>query len=181
MAPLLGVAPLPVVLAGGDPPPPAVWYLGHVPERTSPEWDTVPAPGAGNRLAPRQYQAKWMATYQQRLEQADPAIPPPSSTGDGTTPVAGSCIGGAVAPVAGGWSLPGPRALLDAGAERAFAGPTARTQPDDHARSDRRCGPADHLVWNLEVTVSARTAARCSRRKVSDASILASRLCGGGV
>lgn len=40
---------------------PVVWYIGHVPQGG--EWDTVPHPEAGNRLTPRQYQTKWMATY----------------------------------------------------------------------------------------------------------------------
>jgi hypothetical protein len=37
------------------------WYLGHVPRGG--EWDTVPAPWAGNRITPRQYQRMWMAQY----------------------------------------------------------------------------------------------------------------------
>ena len=32
---------------------PVVWCIGNVPGPTSAEWDTVPYPGAGNRLAPR--------------------------------------------------------------------------------------------------------------------------------
>lgn len=32
---------------------PVVWYLGHLPADGSSEWDTVPAPSAGNALTPR--------------------------------------------------------------------------------------------------------------------------------
>jgi hypothetical protein len=31
---------------------PVSWYLGHLPAAGSSEWDTVPVPGAGNRLTP---------------------------------------------------------------------------------------------------------------------------------
>lgn len=48
---------------------PVVWYIGHVPAAgSSAAWDTVPAPEAGNRLTPRQYQARWMNEY----ERTDP-------------------------------------------------------------------------------------------------------------
>lgn len=40
---------------------PVVWYIGHVPNGA--EWDTVPVPGAGNVLTPREYQAKWLGEY----------------------------------------------------------------------------------------------------------------------
>lgn len=46
---------------------PVVWYIGHVPAAASSEWDTVPAPSAGNRLTPREYQARWLAEYQRQL------------------------------------------------------------------------------------------------------------------
>ena len=42
---------------------PVTWYIGHLPDPGSAEWDTVPVPSAGNVLTPRQYQAKWMAVY----------------------------------------------------------------------------------------------------------------------
>lgn len=42
---------------------PVVWYIGHLPAPGSSEWDTVPVPGAGNVLTPREYQAKWMTVY----------------------------------------------------------------------------------------------------------------------
>jgi murein DD-endopeptidase MepM/ murein hydrolase activator NlpD len=85
---------------------PVVWYLGHLPEPGSPRWDTVPVPSAGNRLTPRQYQARWMAAYERLLAETT-----------GTTPdTTAACEnpGGAVAPIDGEWSLPGPRALIDA-------------------------------------------------------------------
>ena len=77
---------------------PVVWYIGHVPPDGSPEWDTVPFPGAGNKLTPRQYQARWLDTYHQ-LGGADGLTCDPLSSGE---------------IVAEGWSLPGPRALLEA-------------------------------------------------------------------
>lgn len=49
---------------------PVVWYIGHVPGPTSAEWDTVPYPGAGNRLTPRQYQARWMQTYNRLFDES---------------------------------------------------------------------------------------------------------------
>lgn len=42
---------------------PVVWYLGYLPSADDPAWDTIPSPGAGNRLTPRQYQAAWLDTY----------------------------------------------------------------------------------------------------------------------
>jgi murein DD-endopeptidase MepM/ murein hydrolase activator NlpD len=88
---------------------PVAWYLGHVPPPGSPEWDAVPAPGAGNRLMPRQYQERWMAIYQTEL--ADPAA-------GGTAGTAVICSSqGSTSTLPGGWALPGPRALLDRTAE----------------------------------------------------------------
>ena len=49
---------------------PVIWYIGHLPGSTSPEWDTVPFPGAGNRLTPRQYQARWMTVYNRLLDES---------------------------------------------------------------------------------------------------------------
>jgi hypothetical protein len=83
------------------------WYIGHVPDPGSSEWDTIPAPDAGNRLTPRHYQAKWMAAYQQHLDAA-------RTDGAGTVAPEAACVGRAVAPIGGEWSLPGPRALIDA-------------------------------------------------------------------
>lgn len=77
---------------------PVTWYIGHVPPPGSFEWDTVPFPGAGNKLTPRQYQARWLETYR-RLGGSDGLTCAPLTSGE---------------IVAEGWSLPGPRALLEA-------------------------------------------------------------------
>jgi hypothetical protein len=91
---------------------PVAWYLGHVPEPGSPEWDVVPAPGAGNRLTPRQYQTKWMDTYQHlaTIGEDSTATPSPASPEatsqcavDDFTP--GKTVGRSV----GGWAMPLPR------------------------------------------------------------------------
>jgi murein DD-endopeptidase MepM/ murein hydrolase activator NlpD len=101
---------------------PVVWYLGHVPADGSTEWDTVPAPSAGNALTPREYQTRWMAVYEQQL------AGPTSGTASGATPSSTSIsqpplpqpqpsVGVAACTgelLADGWALPGPRALLDA-------------------------------------------------------------------
>ena len=58
---------------------PVVWYIGHVPAAASSEWDTVPAPSAGNRLTPREYQARWLAEYQRQLAALDDAQPASST------------------------------------------------------------------------------------------------------
>lgn len=47
---------------GGVEAVPAIWYVGHVPTSEA-EWNTVPAPWAGNRLTVRQYANNWMTTY----------------------------------------------------------------------------------------------------------------------
>ncbi len=39
---------------------PVSWYIGHVP--VGDDWDTVPA-APGNVLTPREYQSRWLATY----------------------------------------------------------------------------------------------------------------------
>jgi Transglycosylase-like domain len=41
---------------------PVVWFVGSDPP-PPPGWDAVPAAWAGNRLTPRQYQAKWLEIY----------------------------------------------------------------------------------------------------------------------
>jgi murein DD-endopeptidase MepM/ murein hydrolase activator NlpD len=91
------------------------WYLGHVPPPGSPEWDVVPAPGAGNRFSPRQYQTKWMDIYRTKL-----AGPSPSST---TAPTAATtpprpCEPGQGVALPGGWALPGPKDVLDRTADQ---------------------------------------------------------------
>lgn len=42
---------------------PVVWYIGWYPAEDDPAWDTVPAPGAGNVLTPRQYRDEWMDAH----------------------------------------------------------------------------------------------------------------------
>lgn len=79
---------------------PVVWYLGYLPEPASSAWDTVPAPGAGNRLTPREYQQQWLGEYEgQRLG---------GSTDDNATCLAGESID----PLADGFSYPGPPDLF---------------------------------------------------------------------
>jgi hypothetical protein len=80
---------------------PVAWYLGHVPAPSSPTWDTVPAPGAGNRLTPRQYQTRWLTEYDQQLAAVDPG-------GPGEACVAGVAIGA----LADGFAYPGPVELF---------------------------------------------------------------------
>ena len=91
---------------------PVVWYIGHVPADGSAEWDRVPAPEAGNRLTPREYQTRWLRQY---AEQAA-VVPAPTTTVEGDAPTVappGGCTGGSIEPLPGGWSLPGPRALIE--------------------------------------------------------------------
>jgi murein DD-endopeptidase MepM/ murein hydrolase activator NlpD len=100
---------------------PVIWYIGHVPAVGSPEWDTVPYPSAGNVLTPRQYQQRWMTTYQQQSATPTssapttsvPAVTSSSVEPVATTPSATSCVGGSVTPIDGDWSLPGPISLVD--------------------------------------------------------------------
>jgi hypothetical protein len=77
---------------------PVVWYLGHLPPEGDPAWDEVPG---SNRHTPREYQRRWMETYEGLL--ADGTDPEPG--GEGCT---------ASAPLlAGGFAPPGPAALFD--------------------------------------------------------------------
>jgi murein DD-endopeptidase MepM/ murein hydrolase activator NlpD len=94
---------------------PVVWYIGRLPAEGSPDWDRIPAPEAGNRLTPRQYQARWLAEYDRQPAEA-PVTTSTTSPTETTLRVAlpGSCVGGSIEPLAGGWSLPGPRELIDA-------------------------------------------------------------------
>ena len=94
---------------------PVVWYVGHLPAPTSTEWDTIPAPNAGNRLTPRQYQAKWMSVYQRELAAEPPATSTASTPAETPTTAVSptSCLGGGLVPLADDWSLPGPTALID--------------------------------------------------------------------
>jgi murein DD-endopeptidase MepM/ murein hydrolase activator NlpD len=97
---------------------PVIWYIGYLPAADSPAWDTVPMPGAGNVLTPRQYQQRWMTLYQQQTAAPTPStsiaatIPSDKPTAT-TTMSSGSCIGGSVTPIDGDWSLPGPIALIE--------------------------------------------------------------------
>ena len=49
---------------------PVVWYIGHLPAVDSPTWDRVPRPDAGNTLTPREYQARWLDTYDRLLTES---------------------------------------------------------------------------------------------------------------
>lgn len=46
---------------------PVSWYIGHVPAASSPDWDRVPVPDAGNVLTPREYQQRWLAEHDRQL------------------------------------------------------------------------------------------------------------------
>jgi Peptidase family M23/Transglycosylase-like domain len=78
---------------------PPVWYIGHVPADGSTEWDTVPYPGAGNVLTPREYQTRWIAEYATKIAAAGAGI-------------VGCGGGGSVAPNADGYAIPGPADLF---------------------------------------------------------------------
>jgi murein DD-endopeptidase MepM/ murein hydrolase activator NlpD len=87
---------------------PIVWYIGHLPESGSAEWDTVPVPEAGNRLTPREYQQRWM----DKFTELGGASPRPSAP---ATSIPNSCVGGERGEVLpGDWALPGPRSMIDA-------------------------------------------------------------------
>jgi hypothetical protein len=79
---------------------PMAWYLGYLPEPASPAWDTVPAPGAGNRLTPRVYQRLWLAEYEHQ------------AAGTATEQSTGCLIGGSIEPLADGFAHPGPPGLF---------------------------------------------------------------------
>lgn len=75
---------------------PAMWYVGHVPEGD--EWDQVPVPDAGNVLTIREYQTRWLTTYEQISNgqlptepTADCVVPsgPINAPGGVTLPLAG--------------------------------------------------------------------------------------------
>ncbi len=96
---------------------PVAWYIGHVPPPGSAEWDIVPAPGAGNRLTPREYQTKWMDVYRAKLAEHS-GTPPTSEGATGTTTPPPACVGGHGTPLPGGWSLPGPRDIVERTADQ---------------------------------------------------------------
>lgn len=96
------------VLAANNNDPAAVpvsWYIGHVPPPASPEWDTVPAPGAGNRLTPREYQAKWMEVYREKLGVAPASTDSPDERSTSTRIQPAACSVGVLA-VSGDYALP---------------------------------------------------------------------------
>jgi hypothetical protein len=102
------------ILAMNDDDPAAVpvsWYIGHVPAPGSPRWDAVPSPGAGNRLTPRQYQARWMDSYRANLARYYEGT---DSTG-GSSPSAGVRPNRCPAKVAvtGDYALPVERIWFD--------------------------------------------------------------------
>jgi murein DD-endopeptidase MepM/ murein hydrolase activator NlpD len=86
---------------------PVVWYLGHLPPPGSAEWDTVPGPSAGNRLTPREYQAEWMAEYEEQRGSAHAGQTP------ATQAPHVSCLSDEAATQPADWALPGPANLLD--------------------------------------------------------------------
>ena len=91
------------------------WYIGHVPSSVSREWDTVPFPEAGNRLTPREYQQRWLATYTRLASTTTSTAAPPSSpdasiAADTTRSVAAPCS----TEGAGAYALPIDRSMLDA-------------------------------------------------------------------
>lgn len=105
---------------------PVTWYIGHVPRPGAGEWDQIPA---GNTLTPRQYQARWLATYQQ-LAATTVTTTPTSTTPTSTTaatvtgvPMAGSepststttmpAAGCRSIPTLDGYALPIDRAILE--------------------------------------------------------------------
>ncbi len=95
---------------------PVVWYLGHLPPRSSTSWDQIPAPQAGNTLTPRQYQQRWLDKYTE-LGPADPSFPTSTDVAQPSTiepaDTALTCTGGPSGDtLPGGWALPGPRSLL---------------------------------------------------------------------
>ncbi|MGH3682474.1 MAG: peptidoglycan DD-metalloendopeptidase family protein [Natronosporangium sp.] len=79
-----------------------VWYLGYLPAPGSETWDTVPSPGAGNRLTPREYQARWLTEYDRQLALARPG----AGAGGGCLP------GGSIGALADGYAYPGPPELF---------------------------------------------------------------------
>jgi len=84
---------------------PVVWYLGHLPVAGSSEWDTVPAPAAGNSLTPREYQQHWLDDYDLQLGVA-------GASGQEAAPATGCVPGATIGTVVDGYALPGPAELF---------------------------------------------------------------------
>ena len=101
---------------------PITWYWPRAFDHPE-DLDLVPFPLAGNTLTVREYQARWMAVYQTKLDaattastpatspsstvDAPPASAPESSQTDGGTEAVGPCSG-----ASNGYVLPLPRELL---------------------------------------------------------------------
>jgi murein DD-endopeptidase MepM/ murein hydrolase activator NlpD len=103
-----------ILAANADDPAavPVAWYVGHVPAPGSARWDTVPAPGAGNRLTPREYQAKWMDEYRQQLARESASTVEPESDPGRPRVASGSCAVGVLL-VSGNYALPVERRWYD--------------------------------------------------------------------
>lgn len=83
---------------------PVVWYLGFLPDPTSPAWDTVPGAGAGNRLTPREYQTRWLTRLEELAAGSEDAS---TSNPETTAPASTGCAPGiGLEPLAGDWSYP---------------------------------------------------------------------------
>lgn len=103
------------ILAANDNDPamvPVSWYIGHVPLPGSAEWDIVPAPGAGNRLTPREYQTKWMDVYREKLAGTTSTSEPSEATGTSSSSAPTMCPGGLLA-ISGEYALPLERRWYD--------------------------------------------------------------------
>ncbi len=90
---------------------PVTWYIGHVPPPGSSEWDTVPSPGAGNRLTPREYQQKWMEVYREKLAGMTHVTAAPEGTAT-TVTTSPACTPGNLA-ISGSYALPVERHWYD--------------------------------------------------------------------
>ena len=101
-----------ILAANGNDPAsvPVAWYIGHVPPPDSREWDTVPSPGAGNRLTPREYQTKWMEVYRTKLGTSSDVASEPSGTPVPATS-GPACVGDL--PANGDYALPVDRHWYD--------------------------------------------------------------------
>lgn len=84
---------------------PIVWYLGHLPVAGSSEWDTVPSPGAGNALTPREYQQRW-------LEEYDGQLGVRGARHEEAAPSTGCVPGGTTATLVDGYAYLGPADLF---------------------------------------------------------------------
>lgn len=103
------------ILAANDNDPasvPVAWYIGHIPPPGSPEWDTVPAPGAGNRLTPREYQTKWMDVYREKLAGTSTSTAGSETTGTSPPSAPTTCPSGLLA-ISGDYALPLERHWYD--------------------------------------------------------------------